>query len=242
LFLSLAQGPKDKDMAMHTVDFNPISLAELDGVQLLDRTDTKFVLSEAQLDSTLAALGDSYRVLDIHGVRRQRYRTVYFDTPALDLYHLHHKERARRQKVRTRTYLDSGLAFVEVKCKSNKGRTVKYRTPTPGLQRHLMGESLAFVAEHVSMDVATLLPVLTNDFLRVTLVNAALTERVTIDVDVIFSVHRMTEATLGGLAIVEVKQSNLDRSSVLMRRLHDTRVQPVSVSKYCTGVALLGQA
>ena len=49
----------------------PISLGELDGVALQDRTDTKLLLTLDQLASALHQLADRYGVLTIDGRRRQ---------------------------------------------------------------------------------------------------------------------------------------------------------------------------
>ena len=74
--------------------FRPISLDEMDAVALLNRIDTKFVMSTGQLMSALAALQTDYRILSIDDQRLNHYRTLYFDTPDFELYNLH-CERAR---------------------------------------------------------------------------------------------------------------------------------------------------
>jgi len=232
----------DADLARTIDAFGAVSLGELDGVALLNRTDTKFLLTVSRLAPTLAHLTGAYRVLEIAGTRWHRYRTVYFDTPRLDLYHLHHTDRAIRYKVRSRSYLDSGLAFVEVKRRTSAGRTVKHRLPTPRLLTRLTPEASAFVASHAPLDPQALRPALANDFVRITLVNSALTERVTVDVGVRFSADDCPTTILPGIAIVEVKQRGVDRASDVIRQLRGAHVQPISVSKYCTGVALLRPA
>lgn len=45
--------------------YTAMSLREMDGVALLNRTDTKFVMSSASLVLALQNLKDSYRVLDV---------------------------------------------------------------------------------------------------------------------------------------------------------------------------------
>src|SRR5262245_49920899 len=70
-------------------DFDGSSLEQLDRVALLNRTDTKFLLSDSDLLSLLPSLAREYRVLDISAIRRHPYRTVYFDTPEWDLYNQH---------------------------------------------------------------------------------------------------------------------------------------------------------
>src|SRR5690606_25304222 len=83
----------------------PVGLAQLDGVALLDRTDTKYLLSLEQLTAALAELGDQYRVLAIDGLRLSPYQTVYFDSADFALYLRHHAGKKNRHKVRSRRYL-----------------------------------------------------------------------------------------------------------------------------------------
>ena len=49
------------------------------------------------------------------GRRWFRYRSHYFDTPTLSSYLAAAHRRPRRHKVRSRSYLDSGQHFLEVK-------------------------------------------------------------------------------------------------------------------------------
>jgi hypothetical protein len=115
--------------------YEPISLSEMSGVALLNRTDTKFVLATGDLLAALEQLGDAYRVLDISGVRLHPYQTLYFDTADFALYNRHHAGAADRYKVRSRAYIESNLSFFEVKHKTNKKRTIKNRMQTP-FMRH----------------------------------------------------------------------------------------------------------
>jgi hypothetical protein len=217
---------------------DPVNLTELGRVALLDRTDTKFVLDHERLARVLSEVSQTYRVLEVDGVRLNRYQTVYFDTPDLALYRRHHDGYAARHKVRSRTYVDSGLAFLEVKQRNNRGRTLKHRLQTEGLVRDLDQPALDFLAAYAPPEARLLQPVLENDFTRITLTDASLTERVTLDTNVRFSSDELGTG-LPGVAIVEVKQAKRDYRSPFMLALRAARVQPSSVSKYCTGVALL---
>ena len=110
----------------------PITLEEMDGVKLLNRIDSKYLTDEATLVAILSdAAAAGYRVLETGGARISPYDSVYFDTPGLRMFLDHHNRRLRRQKVRTRAYLNSGDAFLEIKKKTNKGRTRKKRTGIP---------------------------------------------------------------------------------------------------------------
>jgi hypothetical protein len=55
---------------------------------------------------------------------------VYFDTPALLFYQQHHRDKRSRFKVRKRLYNLTNTAFLEVKEKTNQGRTIKTRAST----------------------------------------------------------------------------------------------------------------
>ena len=105
----------------------PISLDEMKEVQLMNRVDTKYLITEKQLLQILQRICNEYYAQEVLGNRFAAYRTVYYDTPDLTMYLIHHNRHLVRDKVRVRTYLDSNLSFCEVKHKNNKGRTSKKR-------------------------------------------------------------------------------------------------------------------
>jgi hypothetical protein len=216
----------------------PTTLAGLDAVSLLNRVDTKFLLSESQVRALLSDLGRDYLILDVAGRRIHQYRTLYFDTPTFELYQRHHDGDAVRYKVRSRTYLDSGLSFFEIKVKNERGRTIKHRVATDGLLTALTPDATALLAKHARSGDRLVEPKLRNDFLRITLVGKACAERLTLDLGIQFDADGRT-AILPGVAIAELKQSGVDHDSPFMQRMSDAGLQPTSVSKYCVGVALL---
>jgi hypothetical protein len=221
-------------------EFEPTTLAGLESVSLLNRVDTKFLLSASRLGALLADLARDYLVLDVDGRRLHQYRTLYFDTPGFDLYRQHHAGQAVRYKVRSRVYLDSGLAFFEIKAKDERGRTMKHRVGTDTLLTELTPEAAVLLAEHAAPRERLVEPKLRNDFLRVTLVGKQCAERVTLDLGIQFECDgRM--AILPGAVIAEVKQSGVDEGSPFMQRMREADRAPTSVSKYCVGVALLVQ-
>jgi len=215
----------------------PTTLAQLDAVSLLNRIDTKFLLTVPQVVSVLPVLAQDYRVLDVQGCRLHRYRTLYFDTPDFDLYRQHHAGQAVRHKVRSRLYVDTGLAFFEIKSKS-KRRTVKHRLATPGFLTGLTPDARAFAARLVAADAQVLQPTLRNDFLRVTLVGKRSAERLTLDVNIQFDCDGRT-AVLPGIVIAELKQDDTDRDSPFLQAMSAAQLHPTSISKYCVGVGLL---
>jgi VTC domain len=216
----------------------PTTLPRLDAVALLNRSDTKFLLTQPQLISILPGLAPEYRVLEIEGRRLHHYRTLYFDTPDFDLYRHHHAGRAVRHKVRSRLYVDSGLSFFEIKSKQDEHRTVKQRLATPAFLTHLTPDTRAFVASYLSLEAQSLQPTLRNDFLRVTLVAKCYAERLTLDLNVQFDCEGRA-AILPGIVIAELKQGAPDQNSPFLHSMRQAHVDATSISKYCVGVGLL---
>ena len=98
----------------------PITLDEMSGVKLMNRIDTKYLVTEAQLHDILLGIRDSYYAQEVEGNRLSPYSTVYYDTPDLRMYMIHHDRHLVRDKVRVRTYVDSNLTFCEVKHKTTR--------------------------------------------------------------------------------------------------------------------------
>jgi len=77
-----------------------------------------------------------------------------------------------------------------------------------------------------------------NRFRRITLVNRAKTERLTIDSSLRF--HNLVtgrEQDMGDIVIIELKRDGLQPSPIL-RLLNELRIHPLGFSKYCIGSAL----
>lgn len=219
--------------------FESITLAELDRQKLMDRVDRKYLLPINRLESLLVGCMKDYRVLEVGGVRLNRYTTRYYDTADLSLYHAHHNDRAPRAKVRVREYLDSGLRFIELKRKTNKGRTYKTRVSLKGEDADPLGllAGLPGFEESGIRAAGDLGSVLDVDYSRLTLVSRADAERVTIDVDLVVR-HNGRSVGFPEIAIAEVKQSRRV-SSPFVEGLREARIHEGSISKYCLGVASL---
>lgn len=218
--------------------FTPISLAQMDGVALQDRTDTKYVFHARLLYPALAALAEQYRILEIEGVRLHRYHTLYFDTADWALYHRHHAGARNRYKVRSRRYVDTDLSCLEVKLKTKVDRTIKSRLRTAGLVSQLTPEASAFVRRYLPPGTHDLMPRLGNGFSRITLVSNRRQERLTLDVSLRFRGEQRTVA-LPAVVIAEVKQARHAHTSDFMRLMRAHHLRSVGFSKYCIGVSLL---
>ena len=231
--------------------FQPISLDEMSGIKLMNRTDTKFVTTVDRLKLLLMLAKDDYRIQENEGIRNANYYTAYFDTPDNNMYIVHQNGHAGRQKLRIRSYVDSGLNFLEVKTKNNHGRTKKKRVDMVGFDPLNPDHDIrfqrqddqfraydAFLHKHLRYDPTILSEHMENHFHRITLVNKAKTERLTIDTDLCF--HNLVtgrDVDLTGLAIIELKRDGLQPSPVL-GMLRELRIKPSGFSKYCMGSAL----
>jgi hypothetical protein len=215
-----------------------ITLGLIDGVSLLNRVDTKYVLHERQLRMALEDVGAHYHVLDFNGFRIGRYATTYFDTPEFGMFHSHHNGERVRYKVRCRSYVDSCLYFFEVKAKTNRDRTVKNRVQIPAPLDSTAEVDPAWLPAQFPYDVRTLVPVMWNRFRRLTLVSLDAGERVTIDIDIQFGFGHRT-FTRDGLVVAEVKQRKRSNASPFGREMHLRHIQPQSFSKFCMGTAYL---
>ena len=220
----------------------PITLGEMEGVKLLNRVDTKFLTDEATLLRVLEdAAAAGYRALMADGDCISPYNSIYYDTDGLKMFLDHHNRRLVRQKVRTRVYENSGEAFLEIKRKNNHGRTKKKRTTIPlaALRSFQTDEkACAYLLKHSAYTPEMLSPVLSTAFRRITLVNPALTERLTIDTCLHFTNFRTgRQASLGRAVIIELKQDG-HAASQMKTILVKNRVKPARISKYCIAVTL----
>jgi len=216
--------------------FDPISLEEMGGIRLMNRIDTKFVTTLPMLLRLLDMAKDDYWVQEIDGVRNLSYDTTYFDTPDFDMFRKHQVGHTGRQKLRFRTYVISDLQFMEIKTKNNHGRTRKVRMEVGDMDLS-DSSKIDFIGKHLGYAPEELRPSLRNNFNRITLVNRAKTERLTIDSGLWFNgLTSGMEREMGPLVVIELKRDGLCFSPVLSM-LNKLRIKPHGFSKYCMGLA-----
>ena len=225
--------------------FETIGLDEMSAVKLMNRIDTKFLFPLSQLTELLERAKRDYRVQVVDGKPVAAYDSLYYVTRDLYMYTRHHDRQLRRDKVRARNYVDSDLAFLEVKHKSNKGRTKKRRVriPTSDFADFKQNpEAVSFLRGEVPFAMDDLLPQLHTVFNRITLVNKEKTERLTLDVNLRFdNVQTGRKDALGPLVVIELKQDGLCHSR-MKDLLLDFRIHPFKISKYCIGTMLTNPA
>ena len=221
--------------------FPPISLEEMKAVKLMNRIDTKYLVDRDRLPDILSRLTGHFYVQELAGRRIAHYNTLYYDTPDVQMYHVHHAGKLHRQKLRARIYCDTDTAFCEIKTKNTKKRTKKKRVELALKDFGNMLENPEirdFVAKKLWYNPELLVPQVENEFDRITLVNMGKTERLTIDMDIHFR-NRYTQksAEVPHLVIVELKQDG-NIPSFFKSVLFDMRIHPYRISKYCLGTML----
>lgn len=221
--------------------FESTGLEGLEDVKLLNRVDTKFVIPVAAVTHLLEKISGFYRILEIEGEKIFPYKTVYLDTEDYLFFNQHVTGKLNRTKVRYRRYEQSGLVYLEVKRKTSKDRTIKWRMPAEMNGGITLDENAkAFIAKHFSEYLPVLKPALTVKFSRSTLAAKSLNERVTIDMDMEYLLTSGERISLPYIAIVELKMAEHGYNhSPFAEILKASRFYPITFSKYCTGMALL---
>ncbi len=233
-------------------EFEPISLSEMESVKLMNRIDTKYAVPLSMLPSILESAKPDYYSQEIDGKRIASYDTMYYDTDTLDMYLRHHDRQLVRQKIRVRQYVDSHLTFLEIKRKNNKGRTSKKRIVVPGfdisaetqsvLKHKRKADEVLTVEQFIDLKSRytwdSIAPHLWTKFRRITLVNKQKTERLTIDMNLVWdNVVSHEVKTYQELVIVELKRDG-NVPSLMTDIMLAHRVHPFKISKYCIGTAL----
>lgn len=169
------------------------------------------------------------------------YESLYYDTPNFDFYLRHHNKRRNRFKLRYRKYMVSDLTFFEIKVKNNKGRTVKRRVKVADIEEEITGDAKKHYSDERKLSrilnepLENLEPSIWVNFSRITLADNNFKERATIDVGLHYVMNGKT-IRCDNLVIAELKQEMFSRESKFMGALHELRIYPLRISKYCYGM------
>ena len=231
----------------------PIGLGDLNRrAALLTRVDRKYVLGLEEARRVLALVDPASRLLSIDGLDVSAYSTTYYDTPGLDAFSMTARPRRRRFKVRTRLYLDSGQAFLEVKTRGPRGTTIKERQriapheaggPLTDAHRRWMADRLERVGRPGAAQEVE--PVLRGSYSRSTLLLPGGRARATIDSELRWTSLRHVGAGDGeganleasDFVIIETKSGSTP--SALDHLLWERGHRPARISKYATAMAIL---
>lgn len=219
------------------IDMPTLTLEEATKVRLMSRVDKKFWFRFSELENLLNAIKDDYYIQTVNGKKWQQYATQYFDTVDNKMYTLHHNGKLNRYKIRKRDYLDTGDHFLEVKFKTNQGRTIKKRIESTVEANDFNQNESTFIEKRSIFHDNELGITLKNTFYRVTFINKNFTERCTVDIELDFESNQRN-VHLDGLVILEVKSEKGQELSPVTRYLRDRRIMASGFSKYCVGRAL----
>jgi hypothetical protein len=221
----------------------PISLIALDSVSLMNRIEIKYLLNLRSIPALLDMLSDKYQALEISKLRLFPYSSTYMDTADSLFYYQHVRGQLDRFKIRYRNYESTGLSFLEVKKKTNKGRTIKWRIEQKADNGLFFPDNERFIVKHSPVTAGSLRPVLLNRFSRITLAGIDSRERITIDFNISFSdFNGKASLTFPWLAIVEFKKESYSDSSCFRSLIKNVSAYPTSFSKYCVGSSLLNDS
>lgn len=221
----------------YTDQFEAIQLAEINQLKLLKRIDKKYVMPIANLPYLLDLVKNDYKILEIEGARDFAYETTYFDTPCFDFFKNHQNQRSNRFKIRMRNYKVSNSSFLEVKRKTNKGRTLKSRIEIDEFCA-MNNEYYTYLETIIPLDKHNLIVSSENTFRRITLVSFKTLERITIDYDLNFKRDKKT-ISFPFVSIVEVKRDKMGKASPIVKNLKKLNVYARGFSKYCMGLSYL---
>jgi len=234
----------DLDWLLHS--FAPISLSDLNTkAEMMQRIDNKYVVSREGLARIVPALAQQFDILDIDDRRAFTYDTRYFDDAQCSAYYEHHQGLRKGFKVRTRSYVDAGLCYLEVKVKAARGMTMKNRIGhDPAASGMLDAVAWDYIHDTYSTHYRkafryALQWTLDIRYKRITLVAKDGGERMTIDTDLVFTSADRSLRAGRDMFIIETK-SALGRgvADLLLRQVHERPMK--KCSKYCLGVASLG--
>ncbi|WP_239437179.1 polyphosphate polymerase domain-containing protein [Arthrobacter alpinus] len=220
-----------------------ITLEDLNTAAALQiRIDRKYLVPVDKFTQIFNSFDADMQVLDTNGLQIFPYDSVYFDTPALDSYHLAAYGRRRRYKIRTRSYLNSGVSFLEVKTEGSRSATVKERIPYNLADRsRITVEGAAYIAETLTGTGQTppvnLTPVLETVYGRITLYLPASNSRATIDLNVAWSLPGQCPLVMTDQVVVETKSGSAPGQ--LDKHLWRNGIRPSRISKFATGMATL---
>lgn len=222
-------------------DLEPIGLDTLvEQASLQTRVDRKYLVPTEVIARVIHELSGNLNTLEIDDRRFFRYQSVYFDTDDYQCFRHHLQGRRRRFKVRTRAYLDSGECQLEVKMKGGRSETVKTRLAYDPDEAYLLNDNARAFIDGIVEDpdaVRRLQPVLMSHYRRATLIDLEAQTRLTCDVELEWLTAKQHSGQPTDDVLVETKTLGPLGDADKLLRSYGHR--PISISKYCLGVAML---
>lgn len=224
------------------VRFETAPAPEATGPLFRNRYDTKYLFSPERLEEVLLRLAPDYRISRFGPRLLQKYESVYFDDPGLRFYRDHQRGKLSRCKVRLRLYPAAEHACLEVKMKTNRGATRKWRREIARdrfASGSLGNEERRFVERMVPCPGAPLAAVVRVCFTRLALQAREGGERVTFDLGLLYrDPAEQADPAGSDFVVAEAKQASRTDRSPFRRLMKELRIAPAAFSKYCYGVYL----
>ncbi|MBK8884291.1 MAG: polyphosphate polymerase domain-containing protein [Bacteroidales bacterium] len=222
---------------------DPASLDNFSRVKLMNRVEIKYVFSTRKLTDLINLLGKHYFVLEINNRRALPYSTTYLDTSDSLFYNQHVRGEYSRYKIRYRKYETTNESFLEIKKKSNKRRTSKWRIEYNQVPGAFDSRAAGFIEDYLQVSSSLIKPAIINKFSRITLAGYILKERITIDFNISFSgTENQKIISMPYLAVAELKKEAFSDSSPFKDLIKQLNIYPSGFSKYCIGSALLNDS
>jgi len=229
-----------REIGDELIKLNPVTLDAIYDIRLMNRIEIKYIFATRKVTDLVILLGKHYKVLEISDKRMLPYSTTYLDTADYLFYYQHVRGEFDRHKIRYRRYLATDESFLEIKKKTNKGRTLKWRIKNEPLSGSIDSRASDFIQEYLPDGSTSVKPVLESRFTRITLAGFEQKERITIDLNVSFSDPETGKViSLPYLAIAELKKEAYSDGSQFKSLIKQLNIYPAGFSKYCVGSALL---
>jgi hypothetical protein len=234
---------QNRDIESELSKLNPVSLDSMSSVGLMNRIEIKYVFTTSKLTDLVAILGKHYQVLEINNMRILPYSTTYLDTVDFLFFYQHVRGEFDRHKIRYRKYEATNESFLEIKKKTNKGRTIKWRIENKLTSGSFDSDATGFIEEYLPLHSNLVKPALINRFTRITLAGFELKERITIDFNISFTgPDKMESIALPYLVIAELKREAYSDSSHFKSLIKELKIYPTAFSKYCIGSVLINDS
>ncbi len=214
-----------------------LHLSEIESASLMARKDIKYVTDIPVATQMLTEMASEYYVMEIASKTIFKYNSKYFDTDDLKLFKMHRNGKLNRYKVRFRNYVDTNSTFFEIKYKNNHGRTLKSRIESENnIEPKIINNEKTYLELHTPLIAKDLKSIIDIEYDRITLINKAKTERVTIDLNLTFRISDQIKE-FPEMVLIEIKQQN-KCASIAKEYLKSIKIRPGGISKYCVGIML----
>ena len=180
--------------------------------------------------------GHILRVVEKDGSRSAFYRVLYFDTPRNRFLKAAQNGKRNRLMVRIRQNEQSGKSFLEMRYTGKKGRPVRRRMETDGINKKFNAEETAFLKKAMpAKKIAKLSPRLEYSFHRMVLTDGQ--ERMRIHSGVRFKNEQDVIRELD-FSFVQLTRERYAPDGIFSEFLRNSGIRPSNNNKYVLGMSI----